>query len=217
MSKPVGTISICEVIKHSSGNIVIGIDPGLQNFGIGILSIDPEAFVAETPEFIIDPNSKRKRKIKKKELEKQALASEVLGNFVLGYSYGFLKIKQNRGIEEKLAFIFDFLCGLFLEYKPKLVVVEDSFVGINKNSALKLGLVRGCVLTSVGKFGASLKTIPPRQIKMEVSGKGDSEKEAIQEVFKNIFKKWPEEGMVLDSSDAIAAAFCGIKFLIRRK
>jgi crossover junction endodeoxyribonuclease RuvC len=128
---------------------------------------------------------------------------------IKGYGYVVFKIKQKRLIEEKLLFIFDNLCKIFDEEKPALIVVEDGFVGINKNSGLKLGIVRGAIFTAVGRCQIPLQTITPTEIKMHITNRGNAQKEEIQSILEKHLLNWPKD-MPLDASDAIAAAICGV-------
>lgn len=177
---------------------IIGIDPGLKNLGIGIIKID----ISKIGEASIIG---KKKKI-------TIFEPPALARCVVEYAHLLLKIKQARKIEEKLWFIFETLDNLFQEHIPNLVIVEDAFVGINKNSALKLGLARGCILSVVGKHGTMFQTLAPKLIKAELTGNGAAQKEDIQTTFHQLLKNWPEN-MQFDSSDALAAAFCGIKIL----
>ena len=193
--KTVGTTLKNTALKCTGSEIIIGIDPGLAHLGIGIISLN---------------NNELEYEIGKK--EKKIFKSELTAKLIDGYEYILLKIKQNRKIEEKLEFIFDALNEVIKEYNPKLMIVEDAFVGVNKNSALKLGIVRGCILTAIGKNKIPFETVSPRQIKMEITTSGAAQKEEIQETFSKILPNWPKE-IKFDCSDAIAAAFCGIKHI----
>ncbi len=178
--------------KQKITKTIIGIDPGLQNFGIGIIYLN------------------------KNEIEKAIVKKKIIYDIkeriknISNYSLILIKLKQTALIEEKLAFIYDYLINLIETVKPDLIVVEDVFVGLNKNSGLKLGIIRGCILTAIGKTKSCFETISPKQIKMEITKRGDAEKEDIQNIFKENLKNWPDE-VKFDSSDALAAAICGIR------
>lgn len=184
------------------GEIIIGIDPGLQNLGIGIIALKPNALIEST--------TIGKRKFK------EIFEPEKMATAIAGYQYALLRIKPNRLIQDKLFFIFETMSALFEEYKPKMIIVEDAFIGINKNSGLKLGLARGAILTAIGKHNLAFETLPPKQIKMEVSSNGAAQKEDIQDALAKLLPNWPKE-MKFDSSDAIAAAFCGIKLFAKNQ
>lgn len=201
--KPVGTILKNEVFskKQPNAEVIIGIDPGLQNLGIGIIKIKPNSIV-------------NARIHKKKTLFDPANIAQN----IVSYSYMLIKFKPGRNLEAKLAFAFENISKLFEELEPKLLVIEDAFVGINKNSALKLGIMRGCILTIAGLHKVECETMPPAQIKMLVTGNGAAQKEDIRAIFADFLPNWSKidyHNIPLDSSDALAAAFCGIKSLAK--
>lgn len=178
MYKTTGTISRIDVIiPKTYTHVVIGIDPGLQNLGIGIIWLNK-------PKNEIAMHNKKQ---------------------ITGYSYAVFKIKQQRTLEQKLAFIFDNLCELFTKESPTMIVVEDAFIGFNKGSSLKLGIVRGCILTAIGKMDKPIQTLPPKTIKMQITQKGDADKLVVFDAVGKILTKW-KKTVPLDASDALAAA-----------
>ncbi len=197
---PVGTILKNEVLEKNPKNsiTIIGIDPGLQNLGIGIIQLATNKKI-KTQEIPIT-----------KKRSKTYYTPSEIAKCIHGYSCMTIKLKQ-RELDERLYYIYEQICIIFEEHQPTLVIVEDSFVGINKNSALKLGLARGCILTALGKYKIAHETIAAKQIKMEVMNKGDAKKEDIYALFEKILPKWSKTS--LDSSDALAGAMCGIKIL----
>lgn len=203
--KPAGTIIKNEfLIKEDNCEIIIGIDPGLQNLGIGIIQIQNHKTVTTETVAI----TKKKSKL--------LYHAHEIAKCLSGYACITLKLRTASSIEERLYYIYEQLSILFEIYSPKLIVVENAFVGVNKNSALKLGMARGCIFTAIGKHKITAYAIPPKQIKMEITGKGDAKKEDINELFQQIFPDWGNNN-TLDSSDALAAAFCGVKVLIENK
>ena len=136
---------------------------------------------------------------------------EVENKKPINYQAYLIKIKQQRNLEQKLYFIFTSVCKIIIKHKPMLAIVEDAFVGINKNSALKLGLARGSILTAIGKNEIEYKSISATRIKLNICGKGNCEKEEIKVKLQSVFKKFQEAP--LDISDATAAAIYGINLL----
>ena len=198
-----GTTLKHDVLKQGKAKIstIIGIDPGLQKMGIGILQLKDSKPVK--PE-IVQVTKKR---------TKHHFCPKNIAKSIAGYSTITLKLKQNHTLDARLHYIFEELSKLFEEHNPCLVMVEDAFVGINKNSALKLGLARGSILTAIGKHRLKYEAIPPKQIKMEVAGNGAAQKEEIDELFNQLLPKW-EHNTSLDAADALAAAFCGVKVIV---
>ncbi len=176
-----------------------GIDPGLHSLGFAVVGLSQPPVV----EYSIEKLGRKKRLIP--QMDPVFLAIE-------SYMIGILKIKANRSLAQKVYFIFDQLCNLFAEYTPDLVIVEDAFVGINKNSGLKLGVARGAILTAIGKYEANFEIMAPSEIKMEIVGNGGAEKDLLRSI---IFEKLAivDQTLSLDASDALAAAVCGVKYL----
>ncbi|WP_342261750.1 crossover junction endodeoxyribonuclease RuvC [Alphaproteobacteria bacterium endosymbiont of Tiliacea citrago] len=195
MKKTTGEL-IGEHIKTNKENkIILGIDPGLHFLGIGIIEIDPE--IINT----IETNKKNK------------INPISLIPIITNHTHLFLKLKTKRETTEKLFFIYEQINQIIERYSPNLIIVEDSFVGLNKNSAIKLGLARGSILTAIGKNKGKVEIIAPKQIKLEVTQKGNAEKQEIESFFKNNLENW-KNSEKFDSTDALAAAFCGIKFFV---
>ena len=201
--KPTGDVFISDVFVNSlkvSKKVILGIDPGLNFLGFSMASFSLDKAV-EVKTY--------KLGYKKRFFPDISL----LMDEVVSYSLGFFKMRANRGIEEKLAFILDNLVEVLERFSPDLVVVEDAFVGLNKSSALKLGIVRGAILSAIGKYGKTkLEVISPRQVKMEICGNGSAEKEELLQVFEGKLKNWPDS-IQIDASDAFAVALCGAKLL----
>lgn len=198
---PAGTILKNDNLKKSPKDTltIIGIDPGLQNLGIGIIQISCKKQI-KTQEIPIT-----------KKRSKTYYPPHEIAKCLLGYSCITFKLKQTRTLETRLYYIYENLCQLIEEHQPNLVIVEDAFVGINKNAAMKLGLSRGCILTVLGRYKTKYIAIPPKRIKMEFANNGAAQKEEIYDIFSKVLKKWSRTS--LDSSDALAAAFCGVKWL----
>lgn len=181
-----------DIIKTQSNKIIIGIDPGLKVLGIGIVEINlSNTYSIETH-------------------KKKGIISSSLIPLIENYDHFFLDIKANRKIEEKLFYIFETINNMIIRYTPDMIIIEDSFVGFNKNSSIKLALARGSILTAIGQNKTNCEMIPPSLIKMILTQKGNASKEDISDFFKEEFKDWQEKSK-FDSSDALAAAFCGIK------
>ena len=102
-----------------------------------------------------------------------------------------------RGISE--------VCG---RYSPKLLAIEEVFMGKNWRSALKLGQARGVAILSAIHRGLEVLEFAPRQIKMAVAGSGRATKTQVQEMIRILLGLTAPLGE--DESDALAVAFCGI-------
>ncbi|MFA6924233.1 MAG: crossover junction endodeoxyribonuclease RuvC [Bacteroidales bacterium] len=149
--------------------IILGIDPGTNIMGYGII--------------------------------------QIAGKNVEVLSLGVLQLKKYDDHHIKLQKIFERTLSLIDEYKPDDLAIEAPFFGKNVQSMLKLGRAQGVAIAA-----ALYRTVPtfeysPRKIKQSITGKGNSTKEQVAYMLKNLLniKEMPE---FLDTTDALAAAVC---------
>ena len=89
---------------------------------------------------------------------------------------------------------------------PVEVAVERVFVGINAESALKLGQARGVALLTAAKYKLPISEYSPNQIKKAVVGRGHADKNQMKFMVKTLLNL-PEMPMT-DAADALAVAVC---------
>jgi crossover junction endodeoxyribonuclease RuvC len=139
------------------------------------------------------------------------------GTLRLGYSFiqaeninkikvlssGVIIPSNKDSIYKRLGFILKELEKLINYFNPDAVSLEKSFYGKNVSTAISLGEVRGVVLSLAGKYNKILEEYTPMAIKKSVTGRGNSDKEAVARMVKKILgiKKDFEYN---DESDAIA-------------
>ena len=87
---------------------------------------------------------------------------------------------------------------------PDTVALEDIFVAKNANSALKLGHVRGAVMSAAVLKNCPLFEYTPTRVKKSVAGNGRADKVQIQHMVKIMLKL--RELAQEDASDALAIA-----------
>src|ERR1700730_2267565 len=66
--------------------------------------------------------------------------------------FGGIKLSPRDALPQRLATIFDKLCGLIRQHKPDRVAIEDVFYAVNVKSALKLGQVRGVAMLAASSL-----------------------------------------------------------------
>ena len=76
---------------------------------------------------------------------------------------------------------------LLLEFKPNLCALETCFLGKNPQSALKLGMVRGAIISAVYRLDIPLYEIAPTKVKRIITGNGRAKKEEVAESFKKAY------------------------------
>jgi len=126
----------------------------------------------------------------------------------LTYQYvtgGCLHLSNNDSYAQ-LQQIFQGLSEIIEEYQPEEFAIEQVFVKINVNSALKLGQARGVALVVAANRGLHIAEYSARQVKQAVVGFGAASKEQVQHMVKLLLKlkQRPQE----DMADALAVAMC---------
>tara|TARA_Y100001970_G_scaffold206627_1_gene251629 strand:- start:670 stop:1152 length:483 start_codon:yes stop_codon:yes gene_type:complete len=121
--------------------------------------------------------------------------------------YGVIKPDKASDLPNRLLTIHEDVKSIISNYSPKIVVIEDVFYGKNIKSALKLGQARGSAMVAAASVNLPIYEYSARKIKQAITGNGNSTKEQIQFMVKNILnlKVLP---MPIDASDALAIAIC---------
>lgn len=108
----------------------------------------------------------------------------------------------------RLGNIAEQIDGLIAEWSPESVAVERAFVGRNMASALRLGEIRGAVLSVAGRRGLVVVDYPPATVKLAVAGSGAAEKDAVARGVNTLTGGRYEAG---DATDALAVAICHLR------
>ncbi len=140
------------------------------------------------------------------------------GSRVTGY--GVIQVDDNRtcyvacgaihaeggSFPDRLKSIFDGVSEVVAAYAPDEMAIEQVFVKLNIDSALKLGQARGAAICAT--IGASLEVseYTPTQIKKAVVGKGHATKVQIQHMVR-VLLNLPAPPQT-DAADALAVALC---------
>ncbi|HOU75588.1 MAG TPA: crossover junction endodeoxyribonuclease RuvC [Candidatus Dojkabacteria bacterium] len=117
-------------------------------------------------------------------------------------------ITTKSGVENSIRYweIFTELEKIILKYKIKLIGLEKVFFAKNVKNAIITGEARGVVLMIGGKYDIPIIEYTPNEMKMMVTGYGNSSKEQIQAVVKLVlnldFIPQPD-----DHADALAIAY----------
>ena len=117
---------------------------------------------------------------------------------------------KGEDLASRLVGLADGLDAIISEYAPQAGAVESLFHAKNSQSALKLGHARGVILLSLARANVGVFEYPPSRIKQAVTNHGRARKEQVQEMVKLLLGYG--ESMVLDESDALAAAICHAQY-----
>lgn len=107
---------------------------------------------------------------------------------------------------ERLEKIFTGLQSVVQHYAPNEAAVEQVFMHINPNAALKLGQARGAALVAAALAKLIISEYSARQVKQSVVGYGAANKQQVQHMVRlllNLDKSPP-----VDAADALAIAIC---------
>ena len=120
-----------------------------------------------------------------------------------------LKVARRTPLAERLHTLYTKLLDYIGQYEPDEVAIEEPFVARNVRSAMAVGQAQAVAMVAAAASGISVKSYAPREVKMAVTGFGDSSKEQVQEMV--IISLGAATGtMPLDASDALAVAICHI-------
>jgi crossover junction endodeoxyribonuclease RuvC len=130
---------------------------------------------------------------------------EAIGNKQHYLTSGSIKIKKST-FSSQLQQIYQGIIRLVTLYQPKEVAIEQVFVHINVNSALKLGQARGVAIVAAAQDGVKFAEYSARQVKQAVVGYGNAQKLQVQHMVK-LLLKLPNK-LAEDEADALAIAIC---------
>jgi crossover junction endodeoxyribonuclease RuvC len=118
---------------------------------------------------------------------------------------GSIKIEKTNA-PQQLKEIFLGISSVMTSFNPEEAAIEQVFVKINANSALKLGQARGAALVALAQTNIWIAEYSARQVKQAVVGYGAAEKDQVQKMVKILLKleKLPQT----DAADALAIAIC---------
>ncbi|MYE55120.1 MAG: crossover junction endodeoxyribonuclease RuvC [Chloroflexi bacterium] len=120
-----------------------------------------------------------------------------------------LKVARRTPIAERLQALYSHLLSYIGQHKPDEVAIEEPFVARNVRSAMAVGQAQAVAMIAAAASGISVTSYAPREVKLAVTGFGDSTKEQVQEMV--ILSLSPATNpMPLDASDALAVAICHI-------
>jgi crossover junction endodeoxyribonuclease RuvC len=128
----------------------------------------------------------------------------VCGNTYTHIENGLIAPPKGMEFKERVAFIFRGVSETIEEFKPDYLSLEDIFISVNAQSALKLGHIRGAVISASVVHGVPVFEYSPTRVKQSITGSGRAEKFQIQEMVKILLKlkEVPQE----DAADALAVA-----------
>ena len=120
-------------------------------------------------------------------------------------------LKVSRGIPhaQRLHLLYERLLDYIAKFEPDEVAIEEPFVARNARSAIAIGRAQAVAMIASAASDVGIHSFAPREVKMAVTGFGDSSKEQVRDmVMLTLDADAPQ--MPLDASDALAVAICHI-------
>lgn len=110
--------------------------------------------------------------------------------------------------QERLQVLQEGLAKLIKKLKPVDLAIELPFVGINPDTALKLGGVRGMILTLANLHHLRVHEYTTFEVKQAVSGNRTADKEQVRLMVKRLTGIYVANDNI---SDAIAVGLCHLR------
>lgn len=120
-------------------------------------------------------------------------------------AHGTIHAKGDN-VPARLHYIHRELCNIIAQHCPNEAAIEEVFVKINIQSALKLGQARGAALIAMAQHGLPIAEYSAREIKKTAVGFGAASKEQIQFMVRAQLKLTTNPQA--DAADALAIAIC---------
>ena len=118
---------------------------------------------------------------------------------------GCIRPGRNLSLRFRLSVIFDGLEEAIRRTRPDAAALEETFAGVNMQSAIAMGEGRGIALLCLARAGIEVLELSPRSIKQAVTGSGAAGKDRVAAMVAAQLglKKPPRPA---DITDALAAA-----------
>ena len=107
----------------------------------------------------------------------------------------------------KLNHIRENILEIIEKTNPDILSIEETFVNNNAISSLKLGVVRGVIMSVALQNNIKILEFKPNEIKKVITGNGKADKIQVDYMVKILIPK--ANPKTLDESDALAIAITG--------
>src|SRR3990167_483749 len=126
-------------------------------------------------------------------------------NVITHITHGCINVK-GKTIPERLYFLYQNINALITTYQPNEAAIEEVFVQLNAQSALKLGQARGAALIAFAKNNLVFSEYSARTIKKTAVGYGAASKTQMQYMIQTQLKL--TSPIQTDAADALGIAIC---------
>jgi len=136
----------------------------------------------------------------------------VQGTDIEVVDYGVSTTRSGVEIGVRLSEVARDLEVLIKAHKPDLVAIEKLFFTTNAKTAMGVAEARGAILLTCARSGVEVVELTPGQVKSAVTGNGQADKRAVEEMVMRLtdLKHSPK---LDDASDALAIAITAVGFV----
>src|SRR3990167_4977954 len=133
----------------------------------------------------------------------------VQGTDIEVVDYGVSTTRSGVEIGVRLSEVARDLEVLIKAHKPDLVAIEKLFFTTNAKTAMGVAEARGAILLTCARSGVEVVELTPGQVKSAVTGNGQADKRAVEEMVMRLtdLKHSPK---LDDASDALAIAITAV-------
>lgn len=160
--------------------IILGIDPGTNIMGYGVLKVTSGPSTSRRPS---------------QQVEMMTM--------------GIIDLRKFEDAYLKLGHIFERVTGIIQSFLPDEMAIEAPFFGKNVQSMLKLGRAQGVAIAAAIERGVPIHEYAPMKIKVAITGNGNASKEQVAGMLQRMLHLNAEEmPSYMDATDALGAAYC---------
>lgn len=132
---------------------------------------------------------------------------EVTGATTRAIHLGEVRLPAKAPLEQRLYKLFEAICALIEQYKPEIVVLEDTFFAVNVKTAFVIGQSRGAAMMAAARYSLPVRLYPPAEVKKAVAGVGGATKTQVAFMIRHLLD-WRAPLTSPDAADAAAVALC---------
>ena len=129
------------------------------------------------------------------------------GPRIAALAVGRISCKRSQKLPERLVHLSAELEQILERWKPRIVVLESLFHGVNPRSLIVLAQARGALLATAAARAEEVREFSPAEIKSALTGNGRADKQQVARMVQ-ILLKLDVDALASDATDALAAAVC---------
>lgn len=132
------------------------------------------------------------------------------GRRAVAQRVGVIRTASAAPTATRLAHLYDAVADLIADVAPDAVSVERVFFTVNVRTAMSVGQAAGVALLCAARAGIPVVEYTPTQVKAEITGHGNADKEQVAFMVKALLQLADLPGPP-DAADALALALCHLR------